>query len=385
MPSHTAAVHGRFRVAIAAMLFSTLVAACGDATVLSVTGESPSAADMSTLSTISRAAESSRPADRLRPTGRLGIFVPRIANGTIRSTPAQIIAEAGALAVGTVRAEQDITNPLADDVAAFTAAGLDVVLTLRNGPQLAETGKPTVYPPHTTEELAVFRANLDRILGATSPILLAVENEEVGSPFVSGTAGDYLAELAAAIEVGHAHGVPVTNGGIVSGIAAVLTWQDIFATQSKVAADDFARRAFPRPIETHTLTTLLASPDGALPPGELTDRVAKGRELIDAYATLPLDYVNFHWYIDDDAALVQTVEYLRRATGKPVITHEIGQYTIDPAVVTGHLDTLARLGMPFVIWFDADGVPAFGLHDAPAVLRPTGAAFAIAPGWLRPD
>jgi len=31
---------------------------------------------------------------------------------------------------------------------------------------------------------------------------------------------------------------------------------------------------------------------------------------------------------------------------------------------------------PFVLWFDADGIPAHGLHDAPGQLRPNGEVFA---------
>jgi hypothetical protein len=146
-----------------------------------------------------------------------------------------------------------------------------------------------------------------------APCLVAVENEEVGSPFVSGSASDYLAELGAAIDVAHPLGIPVTNGGIVSGVTALLTWQDLSQHSGKPAADDLA--------------------------------------------------------------LTQTVNYFENATGHRVMTHEIGQYNVDPSVVTGHLQTLARLGTPIVIWFDADGDPAFGLHDAPGVLRRNGHAY----------
>lgn len=304
-----------------------------------------------------------------------GAFIPRRANGTILTTPAEMVTEARALHASVIRAEQDITAPVAPERKTFDDAGLQTLLTIRNNPQPSAAGKPTVFPPHTPEDLATFKTNLNASLRANPPCLVAVENEEVGSPFVSGSASDYVAELKATIDVAHPLGIPVTNGGIVSGVSALLTWQDLSQHAGKPAADDFARRAFVKPTQKKLLASLLASPDGKLPPGPNADNLGKANQLIAAYKALPLDYVNFHWYIDDDQALTQTVNYLKRATGHPVITHEIGQYNVDPAVVTGHLQTLARLGTPMVIWFDADGDPAFGLHDAPGVLRPNGYAY----------
>jgi hypothetical protein len=311
------------------------------------------------------------------PPRSVGAFVPRLANITIRTSAAGMVTEAQALHATIMRTEQDITAPTTvPERAAFDRAGIATLLTIRDNPQPGPLGKPTVVPPHTPETLDAFRTDLARTLDADRPAVVAVENEEVGSPFVSGTASDYLAELAAAIDVAHARNIPVTNGGLVSSVAALLTWEDLARHQGKAAADDFARRAFSRANQRKLLTNLLASTDGTIPPGPSADNLAKAHELVAGYAALPLDYVNFHWYIDDDEALRQTVVYLRAATGHPVITHEIGQYTQDPNVVTGHLATLAELKVPIVIWFDADGDPAVGLHDAPGVLRDTGIAFA---------
>ncbi len=258
---------------------------------------------------------------------------------------------------------------------AFDDAGIETLLTIRNDPQPSATGKPTVFPPHTPGTLATFKSNLKASLKANPPCLVAVENEEVGSPFVSGSASDYVAELKATIDVAHPMGIPVTNGGIVSTVAALLTWQDLIRNTDKATADDFARRAFVKSTQRKLLSNVLASTDGTLPPGPNADNLAKGNQLIAAYKKLPLDYVNFHWYIDDDEALAQTVAYLGKATGHRVITHEIGQYNVEPDVVTGHLRTLDRLGVPIVIWFDADGDPALGLHDKPGDLRDNGKAY----------
>jgi hypothetical protein len=75
-------------------------------------------------------------------------------------------------------------------------------------------------------------------------------------------------------------------------------------------------------------------------------------------------------------ASIACVDYLRRATGKPVVTTEIGQHNTGPGVVEAHLRTLViEKRLPLVLWFDADGVPAMGLHDAPGALRPNGDTF----------
>lgn len=305
-----------------------------------------------------------------------GSFTPRVANG-VRTTPAQIATEGRRLHDDVLRAEQNLAGPTAPERKLFADSGIQTLLTIRNDPQPGPKGKPTVYPAHTTEDLATFKTNLKTALKSGKQCLVAVENEEVGSPFVSGTASDYIAELKATLDVAHPMGIPVTNGGIVSGVSALLTWQDLFVHTSKAAADDYATRAFARSSQAQLRKTLLASKDGTLPEGTAADNLAKGRQLVAAYKSLPLDYVNFHWYIDDDQALAQTYCYFKRVTGHPVITHEIGQFDTDPAIVTGHLETLDRLGMPIVIWFDADGSNAFGLHDAPGVLRDNGKAFLV--------
>lgn len=316
---------------------------------------------------------------------QLGVFTISNADGSMKINTADKITEASALSVDSIRAEQNLARELSPNFATFADAGLRVVLTIRNGPQLGERGKPTVFPPHTPADLAIFRKHLEAVLTQFTPSLVAVENEEASSGFVSGSVSDYLAELGAAIDVCHAHGVPVTNGGITAGVSAALTWQDLARNHSPEDADDFVRRVLAGPVVRSGMANALTTAvNGELPPGPYADGAARGQAFIDAYAELPLDYVNFHWYIDDDLALRQTVEYLRKSTGHEVVTHEIGQYTVDPAVVTGHLTTLADLHVPVVIWFDADGDPAVGLHDAPGVLRPNGDAFAAFASQHRP-
>lgn len=291
---------------------------------------------------------------------------------TLESTAA-FIAEAKALGVTAVRGSQDVGSPPKDRNVAFLDAGFDLVLHAKSGPALAS-------PPLTTDaQIGDYQRDLASTLDALHPMLLAVENEENWTGFYTGTTEEYLRQLSAAASVAHARQIPVSDGGITSTMAALAAWKDLKDRGLDAQAADFASRAFPD--QAWIRADLARSPFQGLSraPQEASRKMAL--ELIVAFRTAPIDAVNFHWYIDDDQALAQTIDYLRRATGKPILTTEIGQHNTDVAVPSGHLTTtVADEHLPFVIWFDADGDPAQGLHDATThALRPNGTEFKA---WL---
>jgi hypothetical protein len=240
-----------------------------------------------------------------------------------------------------------------------------------------DSGPPSRHPDRRRRDLADYRRRLGGILDALAPpVLLQIENEEVEPRFFAGTMPQYVNELNAAVEVAHARGVKVTNGGITGRPLALLTWQHYRDRGLEAKADDFARRTFTRPQDRSVQEDLLRKPFTGLRRQPLQAAWDRASALVAAFSASRMDYVNFHWYFDEDRSLRQAVRYLRRATGKRVITTEVGQHNTTPSVVTGHLRMLVkRLRLPFVIWFDADGRPALGLHDAPGVLRPNGLAF----------
>lgn len=316
---------------------------------------------------------------RTKPCGvtmktRLGILYPLF----VFDKPADIIAEARALGVKTVRLSQDVSNEtLRPALRVFGEAGFDLVFTANYNQQRDELGNRAAHPPVGAAALATYRQQLGAILDQLPTTkVVQVENEEVEPRFFAGTMAQYLEELNAAVEVGHARGLPVTNGGITARPVSLLTWQDYRDRGREAQADDFARRAFSRPTDRWIQDDLLRKPFTGLRRQALQTAWDKAKELIPAFRRSQMDYVNFHWYIDDDSALREVVAYLRRATGKTVVTTEIGQHNTLPGVVTGHLTTtIEQLRLPLVVWFDRDGEPALGLHDAPGVLRDNGRAF----------
>ena len=302
----------------------------------------------------------------------LGIFLPFI-NGAVGAN--EITTEARALGVHTIRFSQDVTQPVRPTFAIFARNGIKVVLDVHNDPQPNANGHNVSHPPASPAEVSVFRQQVASTLdGMPPPRLVQVENEENSTAFFQGRMQDYVNELNATVEAAHARDIKVTNGGITSSPLALLTWQDLEDRGLDAEADDFAARVFGD--QPAVLQDLRREPFIGLRSQSLQGAWDRAKELIPAFRQSAMDYVNFHWYDDDSRALRQAVEYLARATGKPVVTTEIGQHNANPDVVTGHLMTLIdQLHLRLVIWFDADGMPALGLHDEPGQLRPNGQTF----------
>lgn len=297
---------------------------------------------------------------------------------TLESNPF-VIAEANALGVHHGRTTQNVATPETRPTAvAYAMAGMGVILHTTNGTvPLGMASKPLADDAAITTFKAQLGAHLDKF----KPALLAIGNEENWSGYYTGTPQQYLTELAAAVEVAHAHDILVTNGGINSPALAILVFEDYIARGLPDDAGDFAARAFAVPQLAWVLDDLK---DGELDaPGhpQFLASVVAARALVPAYAQAPIDYVNFHWYIDDEQALGEAIDYLGKATGKPLVSTEIGQGTIDGDVVTAHLQTLVtQQRLPFVVWYDEEGsAGAVGLHEPdmqPPALRPNGEAFA---------
>ena len=303
------------------------------------------------------------------------------------------------VALGTelgVDCERDAVSTLAwtgsDPVAdAITAAGFKLNLNLRNLPPQPGTTAPPSVPPRTPEELRTFRATVTSILGRYQPALLTVENEENAPKFFSGTPQEYIRELRATIHVARPLGIPVTNGGITSVPLALMTWQRLLHRKGREAADDYATRVFSqsqgRAGWQKILADLLVRPyQGVGDVPGLQESWDFAKQIVHSvrrkrhgswgdHSHAAPDFVNFHWYFVDPRALSQSVDYLRRATRRPLVMTEIGQYDREPLTVQNLLRRAFAVGLRYVVWFDGDGDPAQALHNGDGTLRPNGEEF----------
>ena len=254
------------------------------------------------------------------------------------------------------------------------AAGFKVVLNVNNS--LVVTGNPVPFPTDTM----LYKTKLTSLLNMYRPELVVIENEETTQQYHTGPLSDYINELKAAITVAHSKGLKVTSGG-TTGEIIFLVYKDYLARGLTAEAADYARRTM-SPGIIADLPDLTNHPYAA-------GKVAMAEYLIPQYKILNLDYMNLHWYepISDNyvasapyygtKAFIETIDYLKRATGKAVITNEYGQDNTTPSITTDLQQAALDVKLPYAIWYDGDGTSAFGLHErGTTTLRPNGQAFA---------
>ncbi len=326
---------------------------------------------------------------------QVGTFLPGLVNGTTSYSTSDRITEAKALGVKLQRVHQVVGKPLSSDVQPFAANGIQTQLTIK-----ATAGTQT-QPIDTPEAQAAFRSGLSSLLDQYRTPLLSVENEETADNFYAGTPDQYLTELRIAVDVAKAHNVNVTDGGIPWTTISLVAWNQIRKTRGTSAADAYIATVFRGGSNAWIRNDLTGVAADDPDPYSHLSRVAPRQNWVDAEYLLsqfgtdpgdvPLTFVNFHWYVLDDfggyktagytdaEALTDTIDAIKAITGRPVVTNEFGQHGTTPEAVAGNLHVvLDQENLPFVVWFDADGIPAHGLFDpalGPGHLRLSGETF----------
>jgi hypothetical protein len=112
--------------------------------------------------------------------------------------------------------------------------------------------------------------------------------------------------------------------------------------------------------------------------------------MIAAYKTMALDFVNIHWYepltASDDSTIStpgvakEVADYLRRTTGKQVLTNEFGQTNQIPTLVASQVNEFRLANFAYAI--DFSGTGGGGLNSQPLTngltLLPNGIAYRAA-------
>lgn len=243
--------------------------------------------------------------------------------------------------------------------------GLKLVLTIRNnnGGQQNPTTPPTDWNK--------YKSTLSQIVNKYKPAVLIIENEENSAAlFYNGTAQQYLEELKAGCEVAHQKQIKCANGGLVSSLVALLVADSYKQAGDINKANEYLARTLGG--KSQDTSTILTS-------SKAQEQIAKGKALLAGQKVAGADFSNFHWYIRDTGALGEAVSYLRSASGLPVMTNEVGQQgNADPNQVTGVMQKIVDLGLPYAVWFSMDTNPPNGaraLNETNGTLRSNGLAY----------
>ena len=264
----------------------------------------------------------------------------------------------------------DTWNGRCAECDAARAAGLKLILTVRNngGPQ-----HPTTPPTDVNHYATV----IGQILDTYHPILLVVENEENSKIFYSGTPSDYHRELRAACSVAHTKGVACANGGLVSSEVVVLMANDLYHQGNTTKAVTLLQEGLGKKLQEQL--GKIGDVSRVFGMAKFQQLVRKGNELVSGYNADGADYMNFHWYIADTQMLTDAVNFLRSASGLPVITNEWGQQQNENADQIGAvMQQMVNLKLPIAVEFSIDiavGEQARALVNTDGSLRPNGVAF----------
>ncbi len=222
-------------------------------------------------------------------------------------------------------------------------------------------GSPMAYPTNTEK----YRQDLENILASYTvmPVVAVIENEECNKIYTTSTPEEYLALLNTALSVMHSHGIKVANGGLTYVGLNYLVYQDYMNRGMEEEAEDFRKRT------------------GVIPNAQFSqERGAVYETLLDAYSKNDLDYVNFHWKgsSTDTQSMGEVIDYLKRRTGKPVITNELGQTDNNPKIVSTHVQKCADAALPYILWYSPDeneNRSAVSLQYNNASLTPSGVEY----------
>jgi hypothetical protein len=335
-----------------------------------------------TLQNISSANKTNATGSNKNP---FGVLIAKTDNQQIG--PAKQIQIAKALGVHYMRARINIVdwNGSNDAYDQYAAAGFKIILNVNYDVPRDAVGdkKPIPFPT----DMQAYSKTLNSILDKYKPELVVIENEEDNPGYHSGTADQYLTQLKTAIGICHAKGLKVTNAGITDRGMGLLVYDDYVQKGKQKEADEFARRAFPQRLVANIKTRYQNDE-------QVKRQIEFSRQVIKGYKTLDLDYVNFHWYEPaaargagqgivskeehmDPVVFAAAVNFLKRTTGKPVVTNEVGELNASPTIVQELMQKILDAGMDYAIWYSADGGAgkAVALQSGDGNLRQNGIAF----------
>jgi hypothetical protein len=211
-------------------------------------------------------------------------------------------------------------------LAGMRAAGIKLVLTVRNGPW--NTDLPL---PANGSADAAFKRAIGALIDQLHPDYLVYGNEVDVPAKYSGTAAQFQHLMKLGHAVASAKGVRDGGAALVGTMVAEATYADIKATEGKAAARKFRKRSQMGPFHQ-----------------ALAD---KANAYIDACKKAGVDSFVWHSYFSDPSVILNIKRYAEKRFGGPSFINELGWRTGSAKTGTKILDALNRSGMPIVLLY----------------------------------
>lgn len=234
--------------------------------------------------------------------------------------------------------------------------GLTVLLNIEYHP-LTST-YDYVHP----EELAGYADTLNQICQWLSsvgkPALIVIENEELAPVYHSGYIAWYMKEVDTAVAICHKYGIKVANAGLRDLEICFAVYRELLRQGKTTEATSFRTKTFSvqmgnawdNPGTNLKLDTLQQDFDS----------------LMAYYKTSKLDYINIHHYDPANNALFDTlnsgpcvfqqeVDYLKKMTGKTIISNELGEYSWSVVQPPQLLKKCKDLKLRYALWYNGVG------------------------------
>ena len=272
-------------------------------------------------------------------------------------------------------------SPICDDCDPARAAGLKLLLVIRNSSSASRPSEPV-------KDTAAFQQKLRSVVERFKPDLLVVETEPDDTKSFVGSADEYAAELKLACEMSHSARIPCADGGLsTAAVTALVTderWKTdqfdamnfAFSTEAARTGRNQGLKVFGKSIKDPNVANaeerikLLNATEKYMTAS--AERISRARALITAGNASGADYLNFHWYELIPENIPKVADTLHLLSKRLLMTDALGQRN-DRPFETGEkikqaLDSFIRP----VIWSAVDGPDErIGLVDRKASCAPT--------------
>ncbi len=242
------------------------------------------------------------------------------------------------------------TGGKCDECFKLRNAGIATILKPRNSGKANPKCIAASQPP---KDLGAYQKAVGDILEKYRPAMIAIENEEDGGIYYSNAPDapkEYAKQLSVACEEAQKRNMRCTNGGLTQESAVILTWFQYVSLGQNAKACDYAKRALAKGDAAAAEKYCKVKSSKELPE-KFRKPVEKARTMVQTYRHSPIDYVNLHWSGGNVSAFKETVDFLRLATSKPVISNELSWGENGKAEDgTALMNAVKEKGMAYAVW-----------------------------------